>query len=466
MRKKVSLGRSGINAYVLKGDLKLEKSDVIVCAASPSLDLSKGRVARDLLQAAGNQVQLDCNGSYPDGLQGDEVAVVDSGNLPCQKLFFVALRPWGRGNSLQELESLLSKCLESANDTGFHSIAFPALGTGLLKYPADKVAYTTLQCIEDFSNGNSSTSLQYVNIIIYHRDHHIYSAFVREARARAVSNDNGTAHSLSLRNPMIQCRTPSYWSSQGTGSGRVVRVAVDRKTFNDVQAIVTSTWLSQFVGHGRDGVGLTNYSTIKVIKVERIENGQLFSHYARRRQVLRRKARRSHAPFEVLENIPGSGGDGIMTTDNVEDGSVLSAEICRDINETYLFHGTTMDKVGSIAEKGLRLGSDTSMFGKGVYAAESSTKADQYADPKQKRDFKGEKQMFLIRACLGRIYLAKAARKFVGMPCVDGCEDNCSCGGRNQCDSVVANGYWNFREFVVFDSSQVYPEYLITYQRI
>jgi hypothetical protein len=74
--------------------------------------------------------------------------------------------------------------------------------------------------------------------------------------------------------------------------------------------------------------------------------------------------------------------------------------------------------------------------------------------------------MFLIRACLGKIYLAKAARKFAGMPCIECPENACVCRGRNQCDSIVANGYWNFREFVIFDSSQVYPEYLITYQRI
>jgi hypothetical protein len=38
-----------------------------------------------------------------------------------------------------------------------------------------------------------------------------------------------------------------------------------------------------------------------------------------------------------------------------------------------------MDNVDSIIKNGLRVGNATSMFGRGIYTAESSTKADQYA---------------------------------------------------------------------------------------
>lgn len=55
------------------------------------------------------------------------------------------------------------------------SIAFPALGTGLLKYPGDKVAGCTLKCVEDFSNNHPTTPLKYVNVVIYHKDNESFS---------------------------------------------------------------------------------------------------------------------------------------------------------------------------------------------------------------------------------------------------------------------------------------------------
>ena len=70
----------------------------------------------------------------------------------------------------QVLDTLIKKCLKSASENKCESIAFPALGTGLLNYPADKVAHCTLQSIKDFSNNRPQTSIKYVNIIVFHQD--------------------------------------------------------------------------------------------------------------------------------------------------------------------------------------------------------------------------------------------------------------------------------------------------------
>jgi len=59
----------------------------------------------------------------------------------------------------------------------------------------------------------------------------------------------------------------------------------------------------------------------------------------------------------------------------------LDGNLVSEINEYYLLHGTKPDLIPNIIHDGLdfRLASDKPMFGKGVYFAESSTKADQYA---------------------------------------------------------------------------------------
>jgi len=58
----------------------------------------------------------------------------------------------------------------------------------------------------------------------------------------------------------------------------------------------------------------------------------------------------------------------------------LNGNVVSEINECYLFHGTKSDFIDAIENKGFdfRLSGDNAMFGKGVYFAESSTKADQY----------------------------------------------------------------------------------------
>ena len=58
----------------------------------------------------------------------------------------------------------------------------------------------------------------------------------------------------------------------------------------------------------------------------------------------------------------------------------MDDQIDESVNEYYLFHGTTEATVGAIEKQGFedRLASK-GLFGKGMYFAESSTKADQYA---------------------------------------------------------------------------------------
>ena len=52
---------------------------------------------------------------------------------------------------------------------------------------------------------------------------------------------------------------------------------------------------------------------------------------------------------------------------------------CVQVNEHYLFHGTKRSALTKIYGQGLDFRvANKSMLGSGVYAAESSTKADQY----------------------------------------------------------------------------------------
>ena len=88
---------------------------------------------------------------------------------------------------------------------------------------------------------------------------------------------------------------------------------------------------------------------------------------------------------------------------------------------------------------------------------------DERGDSSRKRE---NLQMFLVRCSLGKICLMKNVEKFRRPPCYvpDCLSDKCSHNKRY--DSIVEEEKYIFREFVVYESSQAYPEYLITYDRV
>lgn len=170
------------------------------------------------------------------------------------------------------------------------------------------------------------------------------------------------------------------WNSQGKKE-KYKLVKVTSREENAVSKMVQETWQPQFVGKGRDGAGLEDlgYSNIKVINVERIENTELFERYSQTRDQLFLKAGILERQFPQLQDLPvGTKHRNIFTTAKA-DRNVFT-DIYPEINEHYLFHGTQEDRIPTIAAQGfdVRL-KDKAMFGAAIYAAESSTKSDQYA---------------------------------------------------------------------------------------
>lgn len=72
--------------------------------------------------------------------------------------------------------------------------------------------------------------------------------------------------------------------------------------------------------------------------------------------------------------------------------------------------------------------------------------------------------MFLIRMCLGDVYLTGQGGAYKRPPPKNN-PSNAGGTQQNMYDSVVANGgAFSDREFVVYDRNQAYPEYLIWYK--
>ena len=55
------------------------------------LDLSKGRASKALLDAAGADIQDECEEDYPYGIQDGEIAITSGGLLSCRAIYHGAL---------------------------------------------------------------------------------------------------------------------------------------------------------------------------------------------------------------------------------------------------------------------------------------------------------------------------------------------------------------------------------------
>jgi len=143
-----------------------------------------------------------------------------------------------------------------------------------------------------------------------------------------------------------------------------------------------------------------------------------------------------------------------------EVGGAKADRLMHDCNEWYLFHGTNPAAAKAICTsdfKVSRAGSSTgTLYGKGLYFAESITKADEYAKPNES----GNYAVLLCRVLGGHVRYTDQItpdQEDLTYSCIEGPYD-CVLGDREKTRGT-------YREFVLFDSEDVYPEYVIEYKR-
>jgi len=102
------------------------------------------------------------------------------------------------------------------------------------------------------------------------------------------------------------------------------------------------------------------------------------------------------------------------------------------------------------------------LYGPGIYFAEASSKADEYAQDDKEGIFAGLYGMLICRVTCGNInYTDEVAPPVQGL--VDSIlktqTHHCILGDREKCRGT-------YREFIVFDQKQAYPEYVVIYRRV
>lgn len=158
------------------GDITGQRVDTIVNAANTDL-AGGGGVDGAIHRAAGPTLMKETEELYPDGCATGSAVATSAGNLKARYVFH-AVGPWWNGGvkgERQLLKSAYGSCLKLAIDHQCDSIAFPAISTGVYRYPMDLAAEDSLSAVREFLLEHQKPAL--VRFVLFNEG--AYGAFAR-----------------------------------------------------------------------------------------------------------------------------------------------------------------------------------------------------------------------------------------------------------------------------------------------
>merc|ERR1712054_733682 len=217
---------------------------------------------------------------------------------------------------------------------------------------------------------------------------------------------------------------------------------------SDFQKLFDASFRKKFTRDRKDG-GVPD--RLSITRGHRCQNVQNWVEYSRRRWQIKEE-------LCAQKDLPKS-------IDDLKTAGVFPEEdryrLDSDAHEEFLFHGTN-DAAADCITKGDFLvnlaGSNAgTLYGKGVYLAESVSKSDEYT----KENHYGERCILVCRATLGYVNYTDEVSPNADALVKSRTEGpyHCVLGDREKCRGT-------YREIMCYDNAQVYPEYVIWYKRV
>ncbi|MBP8973952.1 MAG: macro domain-containing protein [Anaerolineae bacterium] len=164
----------GITIELVQGDITDLEVDAIVNAANEQLILGAG-VAGAIRRKGGPSIQEECLaiGSCEVG----SAVITGAGMLKARYVIHAVGPCMGDGDEARKLASAVRASLGLAEAHGLHSIALPAISTGVFGCPLESCAQASLRATLDYML-EKPASLRHIIVCLY--DDHAFGVFAAE----------------------------------------------------------------------------------------------------------------------------------------------------------------------------------------------------------------------------------------------------------------------------------------------
>jgi O-acetyl-ADP-ribose deacetylase (regulator of RNase III) len=144
-----------------KGNLVLLDVEAVVNAANKNLILGGG-VAGAIRQFGGPSIQKECDKIGP--ISVGEAAITGAGHLKAEYVIHAVGPVYGEGNEDAKLANATLNSLRIAKEKKIKSIAFPAISTGIFRFPLKRCSEIMIKVAIDFLKNEEN---EYPKEIIY-----------------------------------------------------------------------------------------------------------------------------------------------------------------------------------------------------------------------------------------------------------------------------------------------------------
>ena len=162
---------------ILKGDITKQKVDAIVNAANTTL-LGGGGVDGAIHRAAGKELLEECK--TLGGCKTGEAKITNGYKLSAKNVIHTVGPVWNRGKNNED--ELLARCyrnsLKLAVENGIKSIAFPAISTGVYRFPLERATKIAIDEVTKFLNDNDEIE----KVIFVAFDDSTYNCYEEKSR--------------------------------------------------------------------------------------------------------------------------------------------------------------------------------------------------------------------------------------------------------------------------------------------
>lgn len=166
-----------VTITLVRGDITEQAVDVVVNAANSSL-LGGGGVDGAIHRRGGPDILAECRelraSHYGGGLPAGRAVSTTAGRLPARWVIHTVGPVWAKS---EDRSALLASCyresLRVADELGARTAAFPAISTGVYRWPMDDAARIAVETVRD-----ADTAVEEVRFVLF--DEPAYAAFAAQ----------------------------------------------------------------------------------------------------------------------------------------------------------------------------------------------------------------------------------------------------------------------------------------------